>query len=67
MPKKKLIARRTDKIVASFFSNASDYHESLNVTQERALKTKMTMLNAGSSSAMPPRRGRVLSQEDSFT
>jgi hypothetical protein len=67
MPKKKLIARRTDKIVASSFSNASDYHESLNVTQERALKTKMTVLNVDSWSAMPPCRGRVLSQEDSFT
>jgi hypothetical protein len=67
MPRKKLITRRKDKIPASSFSSASDDHESLSVNQERTLKTKTTMLNAGSSSAMPPRRGRVLSQQDSFT
>ena len=67
MPRKKLIARRTNKIVASFFSSASDDHELLSVNQEHALKTKTIMLSAGSSSAMPPRRARVLSQQDSFT
>jgi hypothetical protein len=58
MPREKSIAHRTDRITASFSSNASDDHESLGADQEQAPETQAATLDAGSSNAMLPRRER---------
>jgi hypothetical protein len=48
-----------DTSIVSFSSCASDDHESLGVDHDQAPETQTSFLDAGSSSAMPPRREGV--------
>jgi hypothetical protein len=58
MSREKSIAHRIDRITTSSSSNAPDDHESLGADQEQAFETQVATLDAGSSSAMLPRRER---------
>jgi hypothetical protein len=58
MPREKSIAHRIDRITTSSSSNAPNDHESLGADQEQAFETPVATLDAGSSSAMLPRRER---------
>ena len=67
MPRKKLIARHMDMIVVNSSNSVSDDHGSLGADQEHAPETLAVTLDASSSSAMSPRRGGFLSQQNPFT
>jgi hypothetical protein len=58
MSREKSIAHRIDRITTSSSSNAPNDHESLGADQEQAFETQVATLDAGSSSAMLPRRER---------